>query len=194
MFLDQKTRKKHCLKRCYVRYSNQAAFVGTNRHTTTVAHIKIHSEIDKLVLKMDCHHFYFLCGRSNRLAKWMLVVFFGCLVIWLVTIKDKHNRVTSAECGNDPVDYLTRSNFLLTEKSVLVTRYDSKKNHHAPCRSSAVHQFTLEETVRCFDSLSVQRQRRPMHIAFIGDSTVRQHFLNLLEVLLTYMVFKLNPN
>lgn len=41
----------------------------------------------------------------------------------------------------------------------------------------------VEDVVRCFDRLSVQRRRRPMRIAFVGDSTVRNHFLTFLRVI-----------
>lgn len=42
--------------------------------------------------------------------------------------------------------------------------------------------YATRDVVRCFDSLSAQGQRQPMHIAFIGDSTIRQHFVSFLRV------------
>ncbi|XP_045028730.1 uncharacterized protein LOC123471454 [Daphnia magna] len=42
--------------------------------------------------------------------------------------------------------------------------------------------YATRDVVRCFDSLSAQGQRQPMHIAFIGDSTIRQHFVSFLRL------------
>ncbi|KAI9552440.1 hypothetical protein GHT06_022806 [Daphnia sinensis] len=41
-----------------------------------------------------------------------------------------------------------------------------------------VQVYSMEDFVWCLDSLSLKRKRRPMHIAFMGDSTVRQHFIS----------------
>ena len=39
-----------------------------------------------------------------------------------------------------------------------------------------------KDVVRCLDVLSAKKNRRPMHIAFVGDSTVRQHFFSFIQV------------
>ncbi|KZS04101.1 Uncharacterized protein APZ42_033030 [Daphnia magna] len=41
-----------------------------------------------------------------------------------------------------------------------------------------VQEYDMEDFVWCLDSLSLKRKRRPIHIAFTGDSTVRQHFIS----------------
>lgn len=45
-----------------------------------------------------------------------------------------------------------------------------------------VQEYDMEDFVWCLDSLSLKRKRRPIHIAFIGDSTVRQHFISFQRV------------
>lgn len=42
--------------------------------------------------------------------------------------------------------------------------------------------YTIKDVVNCLDSLFIKRKKRPLHMAFMGDSTVRQHFLNFLQV------------
>jgi polysaccharide deacetylase 2 family uncharacterized protein YibQ len=39
-----------------------------------------------------------------------------------------------------------------------------------------------KDVIRCFDSLSAKKKGQPIHIAFIGDSTVRQHFKSFIRV------------
>jgi hypothetical protein len=45
-----------------------------------------------------------------------------------------------------------------------------------------IREHKKEDVVRCLDSLSVKRNQRPMTIAFIGDSTARQHYFSLIKV------------
>ena len=49
-------------------------------------------------------------------------------------------------------------------------------------RFPAFENTKREDVVRCFDSLSVKRNQRPITIAFVGDSTARQHYLSLIRV------------
>jgi hypothetical protein len=49
-------------------------------------------------------------------------------------------------------------------------------------RRLLVREFTPQDVVRCLDSLSAKRNRRSFHIAFIGDSTIRQHYVMFLRV------------
>lgn len=57
-------------------------------------------------------------------------------------------------------------------------------NYRASCcrPSRVIREYSKQDVVRCFDSLSVKRNRQPMHIAFVGDSTVRHHYLSFLRV------------
>lgn len=48
-------------------------------------------------------------------------------------------------------------------------------------RNRALREYTTEDVVRCLDSMAEQRNWRPIHIAFIGDSTIRQHFFSFLQ-------------
>ncbi|XP_057380133.2 uncharacterized protein LOC130702482 [Daphnia carinata] len=49
-----------------------------------------------------------------------------------------------------------------------------------------LRKYATRDVIRCFDSLSVKRQRQPMHIAFIGDSIIRQHFVSFLRLFPDY--------
>jgi hypothetical protein len=92
---------------------------------------------------------------------------------------------------NDEDEYLNRRYFRLRTN---VVSYDTREtdseeqttaasvNGGVRTRSQNVREFKKADAVRCLDSLSVQRNRRPMHIAFIGDSTVRQHFVSFIRV------------
>jgi hypothetical protein len=60
------------------------------------------------------------------------------------------------------------------------TENNSKSNRYI--HNQNIQVYKKEDVVRCLDSLSIERNRRPLHIAFVGDSTVRQHFLSFLRV------------
>ncbi len=50
-----------------------------------------------------------------------------------------------------------------------------------------LRQYKKEDVVRCIDSLWVQKHREPVYIAFVGDSTARQHFSGLIRVSSIYL-------
>jgi hypothetical protein len=99
--------------------------------------------------------------------------------------------ITDRECEmacqkNTADDYFNRSYFHLNN-SVSYDIGSSETTCNDCAASCGRHQLPLREykmgdVVRCLDSLSVKRNRRPMHIAFIGDSTVRQHFVSFIRV------------
>lgn len=68
------------------------------------------------------------------------------------------------------------------EKSKETNSTNKQSNHRLPAYPRPLKTFTIPEVVNCFDSLSIKRKRRPMHITFMGDSTIRRHFLSFLEV------------
>jgi hypothetical protein len=87
-------------------------------------------------------------------------------------------------------EYLNRRYFRL---STDVVSYDTRETDSEEQTTAAsvnggvrtrshVREFKKADAVRCLDALSVKRNRRPMHIAFIGDSTVRQHFVSFIRV------------
>ncbi len=87
---------------------------------------------------------------------------------------------------NTADDYFNRSYFHLNN-SISYDIGSSKIIWNDCAASCGRHQLPLREykmgdVVRCLDALSVKRNRRPMHIAFIGDSTVRQHFVSFIRV------------
>lgn len=49
-------------------------------------------------------------------------------------------------------------------------------------------QLTKKDVVRCFDALSIKRNGRRIHLAFLGDSIVRQYFLSFLRVCIPFQI------
>ena len=90
-------------------------------------------------------------------------------------------------CRNNTDDYFNRNYFHF--KSHISYDISSRKMACNGCvRSCDRHRRLLrdykkEDVVRCLDFLSIKKKRRPTHIAFIGDSTVRQHFVSFIRVI-----------
>lgn len=73
------------------------------------------------------------------------------------------------------ISYTSSSNQSITDKSGRVNRCFSR-------REQSLRFYTPRDVAKCMDVLSLRRNRRPMHIAFIGDSTVHQNFVSFLRV------------
>jgi hypothetical protein len=138
--------------------------------------------------------------QSVRLGFTLLVIT-TLLLILLGTIMDEpilesqtfgNPSIDPADDGyrNDEDEYLNRRYFRLRTN---VVSYDTRETDSEEQTTAAsvnggvrtrshVREFKKADAVRCLDSLSVKRNRRPMHIAFIGDSTVRQHFVSFIRV------------
>ena len=74
--------------------------------------------------------------------------------------------LTTVNSSNDV--YFKRRDIRLTENDIV---YSGKQ----------IKEFTKENVVRCFDNLDTKNRRRT-HVAFVGDSLVRQVFLAFLKV------------
>lgn len=116
---------------------------------------------------------------------WLTLVYLGAVGLPSVSIEiGAGHREPAAE------DYLNRRHIGLTQSSLTYDSIsgensDANDDHRAETarhRRRPVRQFSVEDVVRCFDELSMNRQRRPMHIAFIGDSTIRQHYTSFVQV------------
>ena len=86
-------------------------------------------------------------------------------------------------------NYFNRRYFRMKMNSISYNRRISEENEASESSQNShrqvtqnIREFNKKDVVNCFDSLSVKRNRRPMHIAFIGDSTIRQHFLSFILV------------
>ena len=95
--------------------------------------------------------------------------------------------------------YFNRRYFQLRSDDILydVARSSSSSQYGRRRRSKVletrrlplpIREHKKEDVVRCLDSLSVKRNQRPMTIAFIGDSTARQHYMSLLRVSIAFIV------
>jgi hypothetical protein len=136
--------------------------------------------------------------QSVRLGLLSLVIM--TLLLLLGTIMDGPilesqtfgNPIDPADDGyrNDEDEYLNRRYFRLSTNVVSYDTRETDSEEQTAAGSgsggvrtrSHVREFKKADAVRCLDALSVQRNRRPMHIAFIGDSTVRQHFVSFIRV------------
>jgi hypothetical protein len=92
---------------------------------------------------------------------------------------------------NDEDEYLNNRRYFRLRTNVV--SYDTRETDSEEQTTAAsvnggvrtrshVREFKKADAVRWLDSLSVKRNRRPMHITFIGDSTVRQHFVSFIRV------------
>jgi hypothetical protein len=94
------------------------------------------------------------------------------------------------DCDRNEDEYLNRRYFRLRTDVVSYDTRETDSEEQTAAGSgsggvrtrSHVREFKKADAVRCLDALSVKRNRRPMHIAFIGDSTVRQHFVSFIRV------------
>lgn len=75
---------------------------------------------------------------------------------------------------------------IISYKSYVIGVENTRTNqkHKKSCYrcEKPITNYVKEDVVHCFDFWSVKQNRRPIHIAFIGDSTVRQIFVNFIRV------------
>jgi hypothetical protein len=85
-------------------------------------------------------------------------------------------------------DFFDRNYFQLSKDKMFynsMQRQENKKNSWGDRfvhTTRLIKEYTIQDVVRCLDVISAKKNRRPKHIAFIGDSTVRQHFISFLRV------------
>ena len=115
---------------------------------------------------------------------------------WLLLVKknlslNEENRAKSkySSAWLNSHDYLFNRHFFRLRNDKMY--YNSKQNEEDKKRkvcnqcmntTQLIKEYTTQDVVRCLDVRSAQKNRRPTHIAFIGDSTVRQYFLSFLRV------------
>lgn len=107
------------------------------------------------------------------------------------TLQNTECGVTYSGCSNSSDDYFNRRYFHITRKSI---SYDVNNviSRKYDCDSCHRHRHLIREykmpggVIRCLDSLSAKRNRRPLHITFIGDSIIRHHFFSFLRVSTNY--------
>jgi hypothetical protein len=92
-------------------------------------------------------------------------------------IHDKSKFKFTKKLISTAVKYRHGDNYL--KRPFLDIRNDHIK-YVSDNRNRALREYTTEDVVRCLDSMAEQRNWRPIHIAFIGDSTIRQHFFSFL--------------
>jgi len=69
-----------------------------------------------------------------------------------------------------------------SNKDALLMDGEDPSQNHTDCR---LHHYQEQDVTACMDEFSFRRLRRqrPVHIAFIGESTARNQFTSLLRVL-----------
>ena len=100
----------------------------------------------------------------------------------------------TGHCQQQTDDYFNRRHLHITSKQIdydipsrtsTVNGEEIIENQIGVCHHrhrSELKDYTKEDIVNCFDSLFVKRNERRMHIAFVGDSVMRQNFLSFLRV------------
>lgn len=109
-----------------------------------------------------------------------------CAISMELSVRFAGSNRFADDAGHDPGsraadDYFNRRYFDI--KHDLISHCDSDLFHRG--RTPSIKKYTKEDVVQCFDFLSSSRQsgnHRPMRFAFVGDSTVRQHFVSFLKV------------
>jgi hypothetical protein len=104
-------------------------------------------------------------------------------------IMNEPDNNIAAGCFNSGNYFFNRRYFKLRNNEIY---HDSKiNNEKKKCKDKRnrsgqspllIQDFTMRDVVRCLDRASVQKNYRPRHIAFIGDSTIRQYFVSFLRV------------
>lgn len=99
------------------------------------------------------------------------------------TVELSIDKDQTAACLNTNY-YLNRHQFKFNHEMNYAEKTGENSYNRGRCISTGcqLKKYAVDDVVRCFDSLSIKRQRQPMHIAFIGDSTIRQHFVSFLRV------------
>ena len=75
---------------------------------------------------------------------------------------------------------IDRSSDDRTPNQLLMNGPDDPYQRHYDCR---LHHYKWKDAVTCVDQLSNRRRhRQPVHIAFVGESTVREQYYSFLRV------------
>ena len=105
---------------------------------------------------------------------------------------ERNSSATKNEC-RIAENYFNRRYFRLNNSEISYNITGSQRGNAVECNRTQLTlcEFTMKDVVYCLDSLSAKRNRSPMYIAFVGDSTVRQHFVLFLRVVFLNSTHKL---
>lgn len=114
----------------------------------------------KRVRKMQIKHQLFILSAT------LLTCFLSILVICVLVLSTKIDNSFDDDSNNQPI----------CAKGTLFDRKTMQK-----CQ---LQHYTTEDVANCFNELYSQPQRRykPVHIAFVGDSIIRNQFINFIRV------------
>jgi hypothetical protein len=133
------------------------------------------------------------------LAALLLVGKMGTFVIRFRNNNNSNTLISNVhnKCLNEDNNYLNRRDFKIRSSDFT---YDAESRCQSDVRkesgereeefvSQTRQQFLLvadeynaQDVVQCIDSLWIKRNKRPITIAFVGDSTTRQHFASFVRV------------
>ncbi|XP_046450332.1 uncharacterized protein LOC124198516 [Daphnia pulex] len=116
-----------------------------------------------------------LCGRHSPIS---------------IEFDRESSSSVAADCCRNAQNYFNRHSFQLNSDGISFIIDREVETNNGPAvpsfnrnRRQLVREFTPQDVVRCLDSLSAKRNRRSFHIAFIGDSTIRQHYVMFLRLI-----------
>ena len=112
---------------------------------------------------------------------WLLLFFIVCIAIslhWNLVGKQQFFSVPSSHllCTTDD-EILVLERNQEQHDSNFIGDFNNWNN-----KKCALRHFTSRDVVSCLDNLHADSSRPWIHIAFIGDSRIRQQFHNLLKV------------
>ncbi|KZS14700.1 Uncharacterized protein APZ42_020092 [Daphnia magna] len=96
----------------------------------------------------------------------------------------ERSDIVETEWGSKGDDYFNRNYFHSRKSDSYDVSCNTEVSSDCPSRTrhqNLVREYKMEDVVQCLDTLSGKRNRLPIHIAFIGDSTVRQHFISFIQ-------------
>jgi hypothetical protein len=108
-------------------------------------------------------------------------------------ISNVHDKCQKADNYLNRRDFKIRSSDLTYDAESRCQSDDVKKESGAEREEEFVSQtrqqfllvadkYNAQDVVHCIDSLWIKRNKRPITIAFVGDSTTRQHFASFVRV------------
>lgn len=103
-------------------------------------------------------------------------------VFLLTTLLMVQSHSVDIECRQSVENYFNRRYLSLSQEQVNYDQLIPVGAARCQRQQLPLRELTKRDVVRCFDLLSIKRNRRPIHVAFVGDSIVRQYFIGFIRV------------
>lgn len=132
----------------------------------------------------SCIHIFFKIFRTARRTTVKLTLLITGAIVVAVLIGFQDDGCLNVRQLSD--NYFNRRYFKIRSDDFIYDVASGGERQQEQCVKTRlpllIRENKKEDVVRCLDSLSMKRNQRPMTIAFIGDSTARQHYMSLTRV------------